>query len=258
MSFRLLGLSLTAEELAVLWGERFFRLVDRSNHDAFRTLYQCELISLQETLAELHAGDVDPVPLVAEIEAYWRDPPLHDDVVETLLVATIALKYTQSNSICLACDGQVIGMGAGQQSRVHCTRLACDKAEKWLLQQHPRTLGLTFKDGLGRIERTNVVDSFLLWDELADAEKDALLAQLDEAPEPLSARERADWVAKFDGIGLSSDAFIPFRDTIDRASRSNVRYVLQTGGSLRDDDVTAAADQYGMVMIHSGMRWFLH
>jgi len=194
--------------------------------------------------------------IVKDVVSAKKDVP--EDAVETLLVATIALKYTQSNSICLAYDGQVIGMGAGQQSRVHCTRLACDKAEKWLLQQHPRTLGLKFKAGLSRIERTNVVDSFLLWDELADAEKDALLAQLDEAPEPLSAGERADWVAEFDGICLSSDAFIPFRDTIDRASCSNVRYVLQTGGSLRDEDVTAAADQYGMVMIHSGMRWFLH
>jgi phosphoribosylaminoimidazolecarboxamide formyltransferase/IMP cyclohydrolase len=166
-----------------------------------------------------------------------------DDAAETLLVATIALKYTQSNSICVAFDGQVIGMGAGQQSRVHCTRLACGKAEKWLLQQHPRVLDLPFKDGLGRIEKTNVVDSFLLWDELADAEKDAMLAQLDGTPAPLSPEERANWVAKFDGICLSSDAFIPFRDTIDRASRTNVRYVLQTGGS---------------VMVHSGLRLFLH
>ncbi len=180
------------------------------------------------------------------------------DAAQSLLVATIALKYAQSNSVCLACDGQVIGMGAGQQSRVHCTRLACAKADKWLLQQHPRVLGLGFKGGLGRIEKTNVVDSFLLWDELSEAEMDALQAQLDGAPEPLNRRERTEWTAGFDGIALSSDAFIPFRDNIDRAARSNVQYVLQAGGAARDDLVTAAADQYGMVMIHSGMRWFLH
>ena len=194
--------------------------------------------------------------IIKDVVSAKKDLP--DAAVETLLVATIALKYTQSNSICLAYDGQVIGMGAGQQSRVHCTRLACDKAEKWLLQQHPRTLALPFKDGLSRIERTNVVDSFLLWDELADAEKEAMLALLDGTPEPVTAEERAAWVAEFDGISLSSDAFIPFRDTIDRASRTNVRYVLQTGGSLRDEGVTAAADQYGMVMVHSGLRLFLH
>ena len=183
---------------------------------------------------------------------------LPDDAAETLLVVTVALKYTQSNSVGLGYEGQVIGMGAGQQSRVHCTRLACSKADKWLLQQHPRTLGLKFKEGMGRPERTNAVDAFLLWDELSDAERQDLLDKLDEEPEPLTSEERADWVNQFSGISLSSDAFIPFRDNIDRASRSNVQYVLQTGGAARDDLVTEAADQYGMVMIHSGMRWFLH
>jgi len=181
-----------------------------------------------------------------------------DDIAETLLVATIALKYTQSNSVCVAYDGQVIGMGAGQQSRVHCTRLACRKADKWLLQMHPRTLGLKFKGGLGRPERTNIVDQFLLWDELAEAEKEQMLAGLDEKPEPLTAEERSEWINEFDGICCSSDAFFPFRDSLDRASRTNVQYVLQPGGSYRDEEVTEAADRYGMVMAHSGMRWFLH
>ncbi len=194
--------------------------------------------------------------LLGNVVSKRKDVPA--DAAQSLLVATIALKYAQSNSVCLACDEQVIGMGAGQQSRVHCTRLACAKADKWLLQQHPRVLGLGFKGGLGRIEKTNVVDSFLLWDDLSEAEMEALLAQLDGAPEPLSRQERTEWTGGFDGIALSSDAFIPFRDNIDRAARSNVQYVLQTGGAARDDLVTAAADQYGMVMIHSGMRWFLH
>jgi len=181
-----------------------------------------------------------------------------DDIVDTLVVATIALKYTQSNSVCLAYDGQVIGMGAGQQSRVHCTRLACGKAEKWFLQQHPRVLDLAFKAGLVKPEKTNVVDQYLLWDELSEAEIRATLAGLDAAPAPISREERAEWIGRFDGICLSSDAFIPFRDNIDRASRTNVTYVAQPGGSARDDDVTAAAGEYGMVMIHTGLRCFLH
>jgi AICAR transformylase/IMP cyclohydrolase PurH len=178
--------------------------------------------------------------------------------VETLIVATIALKYAQSNSVCVAYDGQVIGMGAGQQSRVHCTRLACDKAEKWFLQQHPRALDLAFRKGLGRPERTNIVDQYLLWDDLAEAEIAMMRAGLEQAPEPLSKEERAEWIAGFDGICLSSDAYFPFRDSIDRASRSHVQYVAHPGGSLRDEDVTKAADGYGMVMIHTGLRCFLH
>ena len=180
------------------------------------------------------------------------------DVIETLIVATIALKYTQSNSVCLAAEGQVIGMGAGQQSRVHCTRLACDKADKWLLQKHPKVLGLKFKDGLLKPDKANIVDQFLLWDQLSAPEKDQMLEGLLEKPEPISAGERAAWIAQHAGICLSSDAFIPFRDNIDRASRSNVQYVAQAGGSLRDGDVTGAADEYGMVMAHTGLRLFLH
>ena len=180
------------------------------------------------------------------------------DVLETMLVATIALKYTQSNSVCVAYDGQVIGMGAGQQSRVHCTRLACDKADKWLLQQHPKTLRLQFKDGLKKPEMANIVDQFLLWDSLSETEKRKLSAGLVNEPIPITAQERADWVKGFDGICLSSDAFIPFADNLDRAIKSNVQFVAQAGGSLRDDEVTAAAEQYGMTMIHTGLRLFLH
>jgi phosphoribosylaminoimidazolecarboxamide formyltransferase/IMP cyclohydrolase len=180
------------------------------------------------------------------------------DVLETLVVATIAVKYAQSNSVCVAYDGQVIGMGAGQQSRVHCTRLACDKADKWFLQQHPRVLELEYRRGLTRPAKTNAVDQYLLWDQLADAEREALEAALVQVPRPLTSRERAEWIAGFDGVCLSSDAFFPFRDSIDRASRSNVRYVAHPGGSLRDDEVIAAADQYGMVVFHTSLRCFLH
>ncbi|MBN1217842.1 MAG: phosphoribosylaminoimidazolecarboxamide formyltransferase [Anaerolineae bacterium] len=180
------------------------------------------------------------------------------DVLETLVVGTIALKYTQSNSVGVAYNGQVIGMGAGQQSRIHCTRLACDKAEKWFLQQHPRVRGLQFREGLKKPEKANVIDQYLLWEQLSDLEEKAMLTGLTHIPEPIDKTERLEWLKNFNGICLCSDAFIPFRDNIDRASRSNVQYVAQAGNSLRDAEVTAAADQYGMVMIHTGMRYFLH
>lgn len=180
------------------------------------------------------------------------------DILETLIVATVALKYTQSNSVCVAYDGQVIGMGAGQQSRVHCTRLACDKADKWFLQQHSKTLALKFKEGLKRPEKSNIVDQYILWDQLSEPELENMCAGLTEQPEPITKEEKMEWITSFDGMCLSSDAFIPFRDNIDRASRSNVQYVAQTGESLRDPEVTKAADQYGMVMVHTGLRCFLH
>jgi len=194
--------------------------------------------------------------LLANVVSKKKEVP--EEAARTLLVATVALKYTQSNSICIACDGQVIGMGAGQQSRVHCTRLACGKAEKWFLQTHPRVLGLKFKKGLGRPEKTNAIDQFLLYDELSRAEIETMLGALTEKPEPISREERAAWIAKFRNVCLSSDAFIPFRDTVDRASRAGVKHILQAGNSLRDAEVIAAADQYGMTMIFSGMRWFTH
>ena len=185
-------------------------------------------------------------------------PQIPQHIARTLVVATIALKYTQSNSVCVALDGQVIGVGAGQQSRVHCTRIACDKADKWMLQQHPRVLDLRFKEGITRAGRSNVVDQYLLWEQLSQAELSTMSAALEETPEPLSRQERAEWIGSFDGLCLSSDAFFPFRDSIDRASRSNVKYVAQPGGSLRDSDVTIAAEEHDMVMIHTGLRCFLH
>jgi AICAR transformylase/IMP cyclohydrolase PurH len=180
------------------------------------------------------------------------------DILETLIVATIALKYTQSNSVCLAYEGQVIGMGAGQQSRVHCTRLACDKADKWLLQQHPKTLNLAFREGLNKPEKANIVDQYLIWDQLSEPERKQMLSGLLQPPVPISVQERAEWVKQFHSICLSSDAYIPFRDNIDRANRSNVQFVAHAGSSLRDEEVTEAAEQYGMAMFHTGLRLFLH
>lgn len=185
-----------------------------------------------------------------------RDIP--DAALDSLVVATIALKHTQSNSVCVAYEGQVIGMGAGQQSRIHCTRLACDKADKWFLQQHPRTLDLPFREGLKRTEKTNLVDQYLLWDQLSGTEVARMLGDLEGRPDPISSEERQALISRYDGICLSSDAYIPFRDNIDRASRSNVQYVAQTGGSTADEGVTEAADEYGMAMSHTGLRLFLH
>lgn len=180
------------------------------------------------------------------------------DGIRDLLVATVTLKYTQSNSIVVTCDGQVIGVGAGQQSRVHCTRLACSKADKWLLQMHPRILALEFADGLKRPEKMNAIDQLLLWDELSDYERKNLVKSFKKKPEPLSDKERHDWIGKFKGLSLSSDGFIPFRDNIDRASRSGISYVLQPGGSIADEEVIHAADEYGMVMAFSKLRLFHH
>jgi AICAR transformylase/IMP cyclohydrolase PurH len=181
-----------------------------------------------------------------------------DDVLETLVVATVALKYTQSNSVCVAYDGQVIGMGAGQQSRIHCTRLACDKADKWFLQQHPRVLGAPFQRGVKRVDKFNLIDQYLIWEQLSPTEEAAMLAAFTSPLTPLTGPERAAWLEQYRGICLSSDAFIPFRDNVDRASRSHVQYIAQTGGGLRDAEVIAAAEQYGMTMMLTGLRLFLH
>lgn len=199
-------------------------------------------------------------PITADLfkNVVTANKTVSDDVVQTMIVGTVALKYTQSNSVGLAYRGQVIGMGAGQQSRVHCTRLACDKADKWMLQLHPRVLELDFKAGLGRPEKTNLVDQYLLWDQLSEVEMAAMLEGFSTPPQPLTRPERAAWIGQFEGICLTSDAFFPFRDSLDRASRSHVQYVAHPGGSLRDVEVIQAADQYGMVVMHTGLRCFLH
>jgi phosphoribosylaminoimidazolecarboxamide formyltransferase / IMP cyclohydrolase len=178
--------------------------------------------------------------------------------VESLVVATVALKYTQSNSVGIAVDGQVIGMAAGQQSRIHCTRLACDKAEKWMLQTHPKVLGLRFRAGLGRPERTNAIDQFIAWDQLTDTELAQLRTVLEEDPEPITRAEREAWLRTFDGLVLSSDAFIPFRDNVDRAARSGVRFIAHAGGTTREGEVHTAAVEHGIVLVETGLRCFLH
>lgn len=176
-----------------------------------------------------------------------------------LLTALITLKYTQSNSVCYTLGGQAIGVGAGQQSRIHCTRLAAEKAELWWLRQHDKALGLPFKKELKRPDRDNATVNYLLSDECG-----ALLADgawqnyFTERPAPITEEERARWLNELTGVSLGSDAFFPFSDNIDRAARTGVKYIVQPGGSLRDDAVIEACDKNGMVMAMSGLRLFHH
>ena len=174
-----------------------------------------------------------------------------------LLIATIALRYTQSNSVCVAADGQVIGLGAGQQSRIHCTRLACGKADRWMLQQHPQVLSLPLREGLRRADRINAREQYIHWAELSGAERDQLGTVIDPLPAPLTAEQREEWIAGFRNV-LSHDAFIPFRDNIDRAQASAVNHILQPGGSIADAEVIAAADSYGIAMALTNQRLFRH
>ena len=186
-----------------------------------------------------------------------RNQVIPDAARRDLILALVTLKYTQSNSVCFAADGQAIGIGAGQQSRVHCTRLAAAKADRWFLRQHPIVLDLPFRRDLGRPERNNAVDLFLE-EGLSPAEERAWLECFEKAPARLTSAERRAWLSAQQDVSFASDAFLPFRDNIDRAAQSGVRYVSQPGGSVRDDDVIAAADEYGMAMAFSGLRLFHH
>ena len=183
---------------------------------------------------------------------------ISEETIETLLVAAISLKYTQSNSISVAYDGQIVGIGAGQQSRIHCTRLASDKADKWFLQRHPKVRGLDFKDGIKKVDKTNLIDQYLLWDSLSSREEEMMLQNYNTKPEPISREERIEWNRQYKDICLGSDAFIPFRDNIDRASRSNIQHIVETGGSLRTPHIVEACNEYDMTLTHTGIRSFLH
>ena len=174
-----------------------------------------------------------------------------------LVVALTSLKYTQSNSICFALDGQVIGIGAGQQSRIHCTRLAASKADTWRLRQHPQTTALPFRSDLGRPERDNAVDGFLRND-LSQNELKIWAKAFLSIPEKLTAESKNDWIRSMSGVSMASDAFIPFRDNIDRAAASGVQYIAQPGGSVRDSDIIEACNEYGISVVLSGFRLFHH
>jgi len=174
-----------------------------------------------------------------------------------LLIALIALKYTQSNSVCYATDGQIIGVGAGQQSRIHCTRLAGSKADIWWLRQHPKVLGLQFKASVGRPDRDNTVEQFIR-DDVDELEIANWPNVLEVVPECLTKAEKVAWLAQMDHIALGSDAFFPFRDNIDRAAKSGVKFITEPGGSIRDDVVIEACNEHGITMAFSGLRLFHH
>ena len=184
-----------------------------------------------------------------------RDVP--ESALRDLFIAWITLKFTQSNSVCYVVDGQTIGVGAGQQSRVHCARLAGAKADLWRLRQHPSVLALPFQEGIKRPDRDNAIDQFLQPD-VSEAEKMNWANVFRETPALLTEEERRAWLDGLTEVVLGSDAFFPFGDSIDRAAGSGVKYVLQPGGSNRDEDVIAACDEYGMTMVFSGVRLFHH
>ena len=183
---------------------------------------------------------------------------LPEDAKRDLIISLIALKYTQSNSVCYAKDGQAIGIGAGQQSRIHCTRLAGNKADIWYLRQHPKVLGLKFKEGIRRPDRDNTIDVYIS-DEYMDVLADGVWEQFfAEKPEPLTREEKRAWLDTMTGVSLGSDAFFPFGDNIERARKSGVQYVAEPGGSIRDDNVIETCNKYGMTMAFIGLRLFHH
>lgn len=183
---------------------------------------------------------------------------LPEEAKRDLLIALITLKYTQSNSVCYAKDGQAIGVGAGQQSRIHCTRLAGNKADIWYLRQHPKCLNLPFKENIRRPDRDNTIDVYIS-DDYEDVLADGTWEQFfTEKPEPLSREEKKEWLSTFSGVSLGSDAFFPFGDNIERAKRSGVQYVAQPGGSIRDDNVIDTCNKYNMTMCFTGIRLFHH
>jgi len=208
-------------------------------------------------LTLMQDADTCEVPDPRAATTVSKTGALTDGDRDDLLLAMIVAKHTQSNAVVIAMDGQTIGIGAGQQSRIAATQLACAKADAYRLQQHPKLSGLSFAPAQSRIEKMNLVDLALRFEELSTSERQ-LLADKSPGVQPLTAAERESWLGDARAICLASDAFIPFRDNIDRAARSRVTHIMQSGGSLRDGDVTAAADEYGMVMLHSGMRHFLH
>lgn len=183
---------------------------------------------------------------------------ISEEAKRDLIIALITLKYTQSNSVCYVKGGQAIGIGAGQQSRIHCTRLAGQKADNWLLRQCPKVLNLPFREDVGRPNRDNAIDVYMsedYMDVLADGQWEQFFT---EKPEPLTREEKREWLDQMDGVALGSDAFFPFSDNVQRAYRSGVKYIAQPGGSIRDDLVIEACDQYGIAMYFSGMRLFHH
>ena len=194
--------------------------------------------------------------LLSNIVTNRKDIPA--EAIRDMKVALITLKYTQSNSVCYVKDGQAIGIGAGQQSRIHCTRLAGSKADNWFLRQSPKVLSLQFVEGLGRADRDNAIDVYMS-DDYMDVLADGIWEKTFRVkPDVFTREERKEWLEKLDGVTLGSDAFFPFYDNIDRAHRSGVKYIVQPGGSVRDEAVIDACNRYDMAMVFTGIRLFHH
>ncbi len=194
--------------------------------------------------------------LLSNVVTENKDIP--DDKLEDLIISLITLKYTQSNSVCYVKNGQAIGIGAGQQSRVHCTRLAGSKADNWWLRQNPKVMALPFKDDIRRPDRDNAIDVYIgeeYEDVLAEGEWQRIFKT---KPEPLTREEKKEWLAKNTDVCLGSDAFFPFGDNIERAKKSGVAYIAEPGGSIRDDNVIDTCNKYGMAMAFTGIRLFHH
>lgn len=199
---------------------------------------------------------IDEAMLMQNIVTDNKELP--EEAKRDLLIALITLKYTQSNSVCYAKGGQAIGVGAGQQSRIHCTRLAGNKADIWFLRQHPKVMNLPFVENIRRPDRDNTIDVYIS-DDYEDVLADGVWQQFfSTKPEPLTKEEKKEWLANFSGVSLGSDAFFPFGDNIERAKRSGVQYVAQPGGSIRDDNVIETCNKYNMTMSFTGIRLFHH
>ena len=187
-----------------------------------------------------------------------KNKTFSDEAKRDLIISLITLKYTQSNSVCYVKDGQAIGIGAGQQSRIHCTRLAGNKADIWWIRQHPKVMALPFKPGIRRADRDNAIDVYIS-DEHDDVLRDGTWQNIfTEKPEVLTMEEKKEWIAKNTGVALGSDAFFPFGDNIERAHKSGVQYIAQAGGSIRDDNVIETCDKYGIAMAFTHVRLFHH
>lgn len=202
--------------------------------------------------------DIADAPSLSASQVVTANRHLPVAAVDDLALAMIVARHTQSNAVVLAANGQTVGIGAGQQSRILATRIACEKAETSLLYDHPKILGLQFRDKPGRIDKMNAVELLLRFETLAAVEQAAVRPQLAADFTPLTRDEKTAWIATKRGICMASDAAIPFRDNIDRAAGAGVTHVVQSGGSKRDADIAAAANQHGMVMLHTGVRHFLH
>ena len=199
---------------------------------------------------------------LATDELFSQIPTINKNITpearRDLMVAMITLKYTQSNSVCYVKDGQAIGIGAGQQSRIHCTRLAGDKADIWWLRQHPKVMNLPWVEKIRRADRDNTIDIYISEDHDDVLAEGAWQQFFTEKPEVLTREEKKAWIAQNTGVALGSDAFFPFGDNIERAHRSGVEFVAQAGGSVRDDHVIATCDKYGIAMAFTGIRLFHH